>query len=220
KQAMESVNEFVRGCKKVEVKVDEANSAGITGKRVDVIINEEYDYRTGTEIEEAVKLSAKNLKLQRNAVEFAVNSIKTLLKAEMKVHGEKIGKLRLYEVGSADTVADMIGVVVALNDLGFLKNTTIYSTPVAVGSGKIKFADEVTTVPAPATAEILKSRGFPIVRGPLKMELTTPTGASILVNLTGAFTKFSPSMKFKSVGCGLGSRKFRGAQNALRIGIC
>jgi uncharacterized protein (TIGR00299 family) protein len=219
KRAMESVKKFVRGCKDIDVKVEDANSRGIRGKRVDVRIEEEYKYRTGAELREAVKNSVKTLKLQKQAAEFAVKSTETLLEAEMKVHKEKIENLRLYEIGSADTVADIIGVAVALNNLGLLNDAVVYSTPVAVGGGRIKFANEVTPVPAPATAEILKSKNFPVVRGPVKMELTTPTGAAILVNLTSASTHFHPSMKFKLTGYGFGSRKWRGVQNALRVSL-
>src|SRR3989442_1690019 len=50
-----------------------------------------------------------------------------------------------------------------------------------------------------------------------KEELTTPTGASLLVNLARKCSEFYPPMKIKTIGYGAGSKDFDGFANVLKI---
>jgi uncharacterized protein (DUF111 family) len=56
-----------------------------------------------------------------------------------------------------------------------------------------------------------------ICGGPVKEELTTPTGASLLVNLADRCSEFYPTMKIKSIGYGAGNKDFEGFSNILKI---
>ena len=66
----------------------------------------------------------------------------------------------------------------------------IISTPVAVGSGNITFSHGTTSNPASAILEIFKNSNILISGNETKDELTTPTGACILSNLTTIVTNF------------------------------
>jgi len=116
--------------------------------------------------------------------ERAMEVIKTLRSAESKVHGtEKMDHHHLHEVGRLDAIADIIGCLTAWKNLGF-DEMEVLSTQVALGGGSVVFSHGDFPVPAPATLEILK--GLPVTMGG-ERELTTPTGASLLVNLAGSF---------------------------------
>jgi len=120
-------------------------------------------------------------------------------------------------LGSADTLIDILGVAAAVEELGFFKDTLIYSTPVAVGGGIFKFSHGAFSSPAPVTLEILRSKGFAMVGGPVKAELATPTGVALLVNLVHEVVCFYPSMVPVVVGYGAGSRDLKDVSNVLRI---
>jgi uncharacterized protein (DUF111 family) len=103
---------------------------------------------------------------------------------------------------------DIVGTALALEELGVLNDTKIYSTPVAVGGGLLTFSHGRFSSPAPATIEILSSKGFPIIGGPVSSELATPTGAAILVNIVDQAVNYYPPMKPMAVGYGAGSKEF------------
>ena len=75
--------------------------------------------------------------------------------------------------------------------------------PVALGGGRIKSMHGILSVPAPATSEIL--RNVPSFGGPVDFELTTPTGASLLVNMVNKFVSYYPFLITKEVGYGAGN---------------
>ena len=215
--AMESAKDFVNGCNSIDVVVKDVMQREFRAKEVNVVIDEEFDYRTGIEIMQAVKNCAESLELSDKASKMALGSVKTLMEAEVSVHGARLEDVHLHEIGSADTVADIIGNVTALEDLGALKDTIICSTAVAVGGGLIKISHGIVPVPSPATLEILRSRNFPMIGGPVEAELTTPTGASLLVNLTNKYVQFYPLMKAEVVGFGAGGIDLEAIPNIVRV---
>ncbi|MGQ9597120.1 MAG: nickel pincer cofactor biosynthesis protein LarC, partial [Thermoproteota archaeon] len=144
------------------------------------------------------------------------DSINTLVNAEAKVHGRSINEVHLHEAGSVDTPAEIVGAAIALEDLN-LFDTKVCSTPVAVGGGLFRFSHGTVSSPAPATIEILRSKGFPVIGGPIESELATPTGASLLVNLAQEANRFYPLMKPTAIGYGAGTKDFVEMPNVLRF---
>lgn len=124
----------------------------------------------------------------------------------------------MHETGFVDTPAEIIGTTVALEDLNFF-DVKVCSTPVAVGGGLFKFSHGIVSSPAPATIEILRSKGFPIIGGPVSSELATPTGVSLLVNLAKEVVRFYPAMKPTAIGYGAGTKDFEEMPNILRIAV-
>lgn len=145
--------------------------------------------------------------------EFVKKVFKTLAEAEAHVHGTTLENVHFHEVGAADAVADIIGAVYAFHNLNFHKQT-VYSLPVALGGGFVKTMHGMLTVPAPATVEILKN--IPTFGGPVEKELTTPTGAALLVNMVDKFCEFYPVTNIKTTGYGSGKLNF-GYPNVLRV---
>jgi len=62
----------------------------------------------------------EQLKISENAKTFAVKSIETLIQAESKIHGEPEDSVHFHEAASFDTVIDLLGTAIALDDLGVL----------------------------------------------------------------------------------------------------
>jgi len=211
-----SIKSHLKGCRDLNVSVSDVARRGFRGKYVEVKAEEEVTHRTGVELREVILSCVEHLALSDQAKRLAVGSINTLISAEAKAHGENIEEVHLHEAGSADTVVDIVGTVVALEDLGLLRNATIYSTPVAVGGGLFKFSHGMVPSPAPATIEILRSKNFPMIGGPINAELTTPTGASLLVNMVDVCTQFYPPMKPLALGYGAGTKDFGEMPNLLR----
>jgi hypothetical protein len=144
------------------------------------------------------------------------NIIETIFLAEERVHGDSMEKIRLYELGSAITLAQIIGATIALENLRLLTNTDIFSTPVAVGGGSVKISHGIVSAPVFATLEILREKRYPVVGGPVEEELTTPLGASFLVNLA-KYRRFLPLMKVSLIGYGAGKEDFKEFPNVLRL---
>jgi len=134
-----------------------------------------------------------------------------LAEAEARVHGTTIEKVHFHEVGAADSIADIVGAVVGFDLLGVER---IVGSPVAVGSGKVTIAHGTVSVPAPATAELL--RGIPIASSDVPMELATPTGAALLKVMAQGFGSM-PSITIDRIGYGAGTRDVPGSANVLRL---
>jgi uncharacterized protein (TIGR00299 family) protein len=214
-EAMKSVEAYIKGCKNLEVTIRDVTRRGFRAKKVDVKA-EEVPEKTGSELIETTVNCIENLKLPVEAKQFASDSINTLVNAETRIHGKSIKEVHLHEAGSVDTPAEIVGTAVAFEDLN-LFNTKVYSTPVAVGGGLFKFSHGMVSSPAPATVEILLSKGFPMIGGPIDSELATPTGVSLLVNLAHEVIRFYPPMKPSAIGYGAGIKDFAEMPNVLRI---
>src|SRR5574338_1093755 len=179
-------------------------------------INENTQERKGIEIQECITLTLDKIGLSEMAKVFAGQTIRSLINSESKIHGEPIESVHFHEASGIDTVVDIVGTTIALDDLSFFSDEII-STPVAVGGGKLCFSHGVVSNPASAILEIVKNTNIIISGGHVKEELTTPTGASLLVNLTKDCSEFYPSMKIKSIGYGAGKKNFQGFANVLKI---
>jgi hypothetical protein len=214
-EAMKSVKGYMKGCKNLEVIIQDVTRRGLHAKKVDVKA-EEVPEITGVGLIEATVNCIENLQLSAEAKRFASESINTLVNAEAKVHGKSIKEVHLHESGFVDTPAEIVGTAVALEDLNIF-NTKVYSTPIAVGGGLFKFSHGTVSSPAPATIEILRSKGFPMIGGPIESELATPTGASLLVNLAQEVIRFYPLIKPTAIGYGAGTTDFVEMPNVLRI---
>ncbi len=134
-----------------------------------------------------------------------------LAEAEAQVHGSTPEKIHFHEVGAVDSIVDIVGSCVAWDLLGADR---ALASAVAVGGGTIEIAHGRCSVPAPATAELLK--GVPLAAPPCQAELTTPTGAAILTTLVTEFRPL-PAMTIDAIGYGAGDRDFPSHPNLLRV---
>ncbi len=134
-----------------------------------------------------------------------------LSEAEARVHGTTIEAVHFHEVGAADSIADIVGAAVGFDLLGIDR---IVASPVPTGMGMIRIAHGECSIPAPATAELL--RGIPLAPSSIVGELTTPTGAAILAAMAESFGSV-PAMKTEQIGYGAGQKDFAERPNILRL---
>jgi len=132
------------------------------------------------------------------------------------VHGTNFNEVKLHETGTLDTIVDLVGTAAALNDLN-LFNSKIYCTNVAVGKGILDFSHGIIPNPGNAILEIFKGKGFTLTAGPLNGEVTTPTGAAMLINLTSPLIDGYPAFVPDKIGYGGATREYPGIPNVVRI---
>ena len=188
----------------VEVKKNSLHATGLL-----LEIDDDAQERKGTEIKEIIEKSVEKLQISEKAKTFAVNTIETLIRAESKIHNEPEESVHFHEAAGFDTVVDILGTAIALDDLGCFDDDIVV-TPVAIGGGTVTFSHGTSSNPAYAILEIFRESGIITVGGNVKDELTTPTGASILVNLAKECSEFYPPMKIQSIGYGAGQKDFEG----------
>jgi uncharacterized protein (TIGR00299 family) protein len=195
----------------VEVNIGKLKKSGISASYVDVNCNDKGSVKY-TELLEMLE-KVKHPDVTTDMMHFSRRVFKTLAEAEARVHGTAIDKVHFHEVGAADAVADILGASYSFHKLG-MKDKKVYGMPVALGGGRIRSMHGMLSVPAPATLEILKNT--PTFGGPVDYELTTPTGAALLVNMVDEFKDFYPILTNKIIGYGAGKLELT-FPNVLRI---
>ncbi|MDP7619153.1 MAG: nickel pincer cofactor biosynthesis protein LarC [Dehalococcoidia bacterium] len=137
--------------------------------------------------------------------------------AEARVHGVPTDELALHELGSDDTLADIIGTVSALVELGI---EHVFSAPLHIGSGVVRSQHGTLPVPVPGVTELVKGSGAQIISPPTSArdvgELLTPTGAALLTTIA---TFEAPTMSIDAVGYGAGGRNPDERPNVLTLWI-
>lgn len=124
--------------------------------------------------------------------------------------------LHLHEVGAADAILDIVGVVAGLRLLGV---SALGVGPLPLGGGTVRAAHGILPVPAPAVLEILRRSGLPAAAAhpaEPQAELVTPTGAALLAALAAPGR---PAMRVERVGVGAGGRDPAGWPNVLRLWV-
>lgn len=206
---------IMSGSKIKDVRFEKVNSKGFTATRFYFEYREEIQERKGIEILNNISKSLEYLDLKPRPKSFIVDSIKTLIDAEAKIHGEPVNQVYLHEASSIDTFADLIGCAVALEDLKVF-DSKIVSTYISIGNGLTNFSHGTIPNPTNAILEIFKGKSF-VLTGNDQGELTTPTGAAMLVNLSSECIRYYPPIIPERIGLGAGHRKLKDRPNVLRI---
>ena len=141
--------------------------------------------------------------------------LNALWAAECRVHGETQDILELEELGSVDTLVDVVGSAIGFE---YLEVAGIHAGPLVIGNATPPRWAGGYSNPAPATLELIAAAGAPVV-GDKPMyedagELTTPTGAA-LITILADFSR--PAFNVDRVGLGLGTKDPAGFPNALRV---
>jgi len=189
---------------------------GIESTELILEIDENVSKRKGIEIKKAISDSVNELNLTTKAKTFTELCISTLISSESKIHGISEDSVHFHEASSIDTLVDIVGTAIALDDLRLFEEK-IVCLPVSVGGGTVSFSHGTMSNPASAVLQIFKNSNLNIQGNNSKEELTTPTGACILVNLTNSPVEYYPSMNITSIGYGAGQKDFEGFSNVLKI---
>jgi pyridinium-3,5-bisthiocarboxylic acid mononucleotide nickel chelatase len=214
--AIFACQDSLKGSKIAEADFVKVVSHGFAATQLEMKYTDGVHERKGEEIHRSLAQCCDSLGLDQRAKTFALESLKTIISAEAKIHGEEFDTVHLHEASSIDTLADLVGCATALQDLG-LFDGRIYSTKVAVGGGLLKFSHGTVPNPASAILEIFKNKQFVLVGGQAEEELTTPTGAAMLVNLTSGSVNYYPGIAPEKIGYGAGTKKFEGFANVVRV---
>lgn len=142
--------------------------------------------------------------------ELALAVFTELAEAEAKIHGMDAGEVCFHEVGAWDSVADIVGACLLLEQLGV---SGVSCGPLPAGVGTLRCAHGEMPNPAPATQELLA--GMAVTQTDEPFELVTPTGAALL----RVWTRLAPvpaTAVVAGAGIGFGSRELAGRPNLLR----
>ncbi|MFN2300036.1 MAG: nickel pincer cofactor biosynthesis protein LarC [Anaerolineales bacterium] len=190
------------------LEVRETNKAGLRGLMVEVRVKGEQPHRHLKDIEDILRSGG----LSEGVRERALRTFRLLAEAESRAHGEPVERIHFHEVGAVDSIVDIVGAAVCLEQLGV---ETVYASPLHIGAGNVQTAHGLLPLPAPATAELLK--GIPVYGRDVDAELVTPTGAALLAAMGATFGS-APPMRIDSVGYGAGTRDLPWA-NLLRVAV-
>jgi hypothetical protein len=133
-----------------------------------------------------------------------------LAEAEGRVHGIPASEVHFHEVGSWDSIADVVGVCAALDVLNV---TSMSCSAIALGAGRVTSGHGALPVPVPAVLEL--ASGWRVLSGG-DGELATPTGVALLTAMSNESSDLPP-MTVHAVGMGAGSRDVRDRPNVVRV---
>lgn len=136
------------------------------------------------------------LPLSKPGQQKAERILRSLLEAEAKVHAIPLSEVHLHEIGSLDTIGDVLGVLFAVEQLEL---SSIYFTELPMGGPPRAIAHGTIAIPAPAALELAK--GLTIRRRDSSRELSTPTGIAILREIG---LQQNPALHLSKVGVGFG----------------
>lgn len=219
KELEAAINSALRGIGRndTEVFFEETESHGMRGLQLSVSNSVSDDKggsgaKTTDEVFETLNAALEAIGLSQAGKKRAWSTMELLVGIERAVHRTEI----LHELGSIDTIVDIVGTFKAIELLG-VEGSTFFTTPIAVGSGAVFSSHGVLPVPAPATLSIMSRARLPITRTEVHQELTTPTGAALLAILTAGSANSPPFRTTPaSVGVGIGRREL-GFPNITRV---
>lgn len=180
---------------------------GIGAINLTVDADEGHVHRTAADITELVRDAG----LPERVTARAIAVFEALAEAEGHVHRADPATVHFHEVGGIDAIVDVVGSCLALEQLGVDR---IVVAPVAVGQGIAKSAHGLIPNPAPATVRLLE--GVPVKGLDVRVELTTPTGAALVVALADAYGPM-PEMVIATSGFGAGDNELDDQPNLLHV---
>ena len=141
----------------------------------------------------------------------ALDVFHALARAEAKIHGKTADTVHFHEVGAWDSVADIVGACLALEQLGVCG---VSCGPLPAGVGTIRCAHGEMPNPAPATQELLA--GLCVVQTDEPFELVTPTGAALLGTWAHTLERVPQTVTVLKSAFGFGRQTLNGRPNVLR----
>ncbi len=180
------------------LEVKEVLKQGIKGTQVKVVIENLEKTRKYPELINIIESSSLDNSIKSKSLAI----LERIGKVESKIHGVPLSDIHLHELGSIDTIIDIVG---AISGITKLRIDNVYSSPIHTGKGFVHSHHGLIPIPAPATAELLALAKAPIYGGDIEAELVTPTGAAILTYVVDSFGPM-PMMHIERIGYGAGEK--------------
>ena len=171
-----------------------------------ILLKSDRNHLRGSEAMEILTGLFNEFDIKEKYRAFGLKTAEILLKAEIKAHrdynivikGESLNPHHHHSQNNnnhhhkheeesflheaQDIVIDIIGSVMGMQDLDIEPRAQLLS-PVSVGGGTVDCSHGLLPVPAPAAKIVLDQYEIEWQKGPLQVELSTPTGVSILAAL-------------------------------------
>jgi pyridinium-3,5-bisthiocarboxylic acid mononucleotide nickel chelatase len=143
----------------------------------------------------------------------SLDTFSALADVEGRLHRRSPQNVHFHEVGSQDSLIDVVGTAASLEVLGVAE---ISASSVATGTGTVRTSHGLLPNPSPAVVRLL--RGIPTFGRQTSVELTTPTGAAILAAMASSFGPL-PAMRISATGFGAGTKDLEGLPNCTQVVI-
>ena len=195
------------GLSGVSIAAERVERQGIGALHLRIEASDDHAHRDYREIRGLVERAG----LPARAQSRALDAFARLAEAEGRIHGVPADDVHFHELGAIDTLVDVCGAFVLLDDLDVARVTC---SPLPFARGFTGAAHGVLPLPAPATLGLLE--GVPMVGVEMDAELVTPTGAAIATTVVDAWGTLPP-LTLERVGYGAGTADFADRPNVVRV---
>jgi len=150
----------------------------------------------------------KNLLLDSSLNDYvkkkSIRVFEILGEAEAIVHGNEISDVHFHELGSMDSILDIVNVCSAID---FLKPYNIYFSTPPIGKGIVSTSHGPLPVPVPTVLEIARQNkiSLTVLDDKYLGEITTPTGIALIATFVDKFGQ-PDNINIKKIGIGLGTK--------------
>jgi pyridinium-3,5-bisthiocarboxylic acid mononucleotide nickel chelatase len=191
----------------VEIGVERVERHRIGALHLLIEAPEDRDHRNYAEIRDLVG----GADLPKRARTRSLEAFRRLAEVEGGIHGVSPEEVHFHELGSLDTLIDVCGAFVLLEELRIER---VVSSPLPFARGFVEASHGVLPLPAPATLGLLK--GASLVGVETEAELVTPTGAAIATTVADEWGALPP-LTLEAVGYGAGTKDFPDRPNVVRV---
>ena len=197
--------------KNYKLKFNEGDSEGIKGI---VCTKSEIQFKELSRNLNEIKNLLLDSSLNDYVKKKSIKVFEILAEAEAVVHGHQISDVHFHELGSMDSILDIVNVCSAID---FLKPYKIYFSNPPSGKGIVSTSHGPLPVPVPTVLEIARQNKIPLMVLDDKYfgEITTPTGIALIATFIDKFGQ-PGNINIQNIGIGLGSKNIS-RPNFLRI---
>ena len=194
-----------------KLKFNQGDSQGISGI---VCLKNESKFKDLSRSFNDIKNLLLDSSLNNYVKKKSIRAFEILAEAEGIVHGNEISDVHFHELGSIDSIIDIVNVCSAID---FLNLDKIYFSNPPAGKGIVSTSHGPLPVPVPTVLEIAKQYKIPLMAIEDKYlgEITTPTGIALIATFVDKVGQ-PDHLIIKNIGIGLGSKNIY-RPNFLRV---
>ncbi len=197
--------------KNYKLKFNQGDSEGIRGI---VCIRNQSEFKESPRSFNDIKNLLLDSSLNDYVKKKSIRVFEILAEAEGIIHGNQISDVHFHELGSIDSIIDVVNVCAAID---FLNPKNIYFSSPPAGKGIVSTLHGPLPVPVPTVLEIAKQYQIPLMllEDEYLGEITTPTGIALIATFLDKVAK-PDNMIIKKIGIGLGNKNIS-RPNFLRV---